>query len=125
LVAIDPTLIRYERTEARWDMVELLRVKGELVLLANAQSSVNYFSEALDGAGVTNPPFPCELQAARRLSRLWHDRVEQKTRASISRQFLTDSLKAFGTADLRAVNAILDRLEPSPSPERERGPTSQ
>jgi hypothetical protein len=99
LVAIDPTHIRYERTEARWDVVELLRIKGELVLLANPQSSVNtvqaYFSEALDGAGVTNPPFPCELRPARRLSRLWHDRVEQKTRASISRRFLTLFTESF------------------------------
>jgi predicted ATPase len=52
--AIDDAIARAERTEELWQLPELLRVKGELVLLQGgapqAAAAENYFQRALDWA---------------------------------------------------------------------------
>jgi predicted ATPase len=54
LAAIEEAIARSERTEERWAMAELVRVKGELLLLQGAPGAAaaaeDHFRQALDWA---------------------------------------------------------------------------
>jgi len=94
-------------------MGELLRIKGELVLLEGAQNCVdaaqNHFSKAVDWARQQGAR-SWELRAATSLSQLWHDcgRTKEalKQLAPVYNQFT----EGFGTADLVAAKSLLDAL---------------
>jgi hypothetical protein len=96
LVAIDQALRRSEGTEARWDMADLLRIEGELVLLARGQSSVDSAQDHFWKASTGALPIPaflgiaCGDEALQALARPGSN----KRRASFLRQFSTDSLRA-------------------------------
>src|SRR5262249_14307598 len=113
LRAIDEALTRCERTGERWTMAELLRVKGELLLLQSkpnvAAAAEEHFLRALDGARRQNA-LSWELRGATSLARLWH----QQRRTSQARNLLTPVYRrfteGFGTADLIAAKALLTSL---------------
>ena len=123
LAAIEEASERSERTEERWSMPELLRVKGELLLLQGAPNAVAdaeaLFLQALDWAR-RQELLSWELRGATSLARLFH----QQGRTSQARKLLAPIYdrftEGFGTADLIAAKAVLEAL-PEPTARRRRG----
>jgi len=110
LVVADTALARAEQTEAGWCLAELLRTKGELLLLGREPTAVataeQCFHQALDVAR-RQGALSWELRAATSLARLWRgqQRVDQarKLLAPVYRRFT----EGFATADLIAAKALL------------------
>jgi predicted ATPase len=113
LAMVDKALARAEQTGARWYLAELLRTKGELLLLGRLPTGVETaeacFQQALDvarGQGALS----WELRAATSLAGLWHGqrRVSQarKVLSPVYRRFT----EGFGNADLVAAKTLLDSL---------------
>jgi predicted ATPase len=110
LVVVDKALARAEQTEAVWCLGELLRTKGELLLLEGVPSAVANaeacFQQALDVAR-RQGALSWELRAATSLARFWREqqRVSQarKLLSSVYRRFT----EGFETADLMAAKALL------------------
>jgi predicted ATPase/DNA-binding winged helix-turn-helix (wHTH) protein len=110
LGVVDKALARAEQTEAGWYLAELLRTKGELLLLERVPSAVvtaeACFQQALDVAR-RQGALSWELRSATSLARLWHgqQRVNQarKLLAPVYRRFT----EGFETPDLIAAKALL------------------
>jgi tetratricopeptide (TPR) repeat protein len=110
LIVVDKALARAEQTEAGWYLAELLRTKGELLLLGGVPTAVETaeqcFHRALDVAR-RQGALSWELRAAMSLARLWRgrQRVSQtrKMLAPVYRRFT----EGFGSADLLAAKALL------------------
>ena len=113
LAAIEEAIVRSERSEERWVIAELLRIKGELLLLDGAPGAAieaeRLFREALDHAR-RQGALSWELRCATSLARLWraHPRRDEGTGllASIYERF-TEGLD---TADLKTAKALLHDL---------------
>jgi predicted ATPase/DNA-binding winged helix-turn-helix (wHTH) protein len=111
LVTIDEALARSERNEERWCLAEMLRIKGELVLLEGAAKAAvaaeDHFLQALDWAH-RQGALSWELRAATSLARLRH----QQARTAEARRFLAPVYdrftEGFETADLNAAKALLN-----------------
>jgi predicted ATPase len=110
LVIIDEAVARSQRNEERWCLAELLRIKGELVLLEGAANAAvaaeDHFLHAVDWAQ-RQGALSWELRAATSLARLWH----QQGRAPDARGFLAPVYdrftEGFETGDLKAARALL------------------
>ena len=110
LGVVDKALARAEQTEAGWCLAELLRTKGELLLLGREATAVataeQCFHQALDVAR-RQGALSWELRAAMSLARLWRGqgRVNQarKLLAPVYRRFT----EGFATADLVAARTLL------------------
>jgi len=113
LVVVDKALARAEQTEAGWYLAELLRTKGELLLLGRVPTAVETaekcFQQALDVAR-RQGALSWELRAATSLARFWRgqQRVTQarKLLGPVYRRFT----EGFETADLIAAKALLDSV---------------
>ena len=109
LGAIDKALARAERTEERWFFAEVLRRKGELLLLQGAPDAEEWFGQAVAWAR-RQGALSLELRSATSLARL-HQRGGRTTQA---RKVLTPVYRrfteGFGTADLMTAKAVLDTL---------------
>ncbi len=114
LGVIDDALARSERREERWCVAELLRKKGELLLLQNAPNAAEraeeHFLQALDWAR-RQEALSWELRGATSLARLWH----RQDRTAQARELLAPVYgrftEGFGTADLAAAKTLLDGLK--------------
>ena len=110
LGVVDKALARSEQTEAGWCLAELLRTKGELLLLERVPIAVETaekcFHRALDVAR-DQGALSWELRAATSLARLWRgqQRVNQarKLLGPVYRRFT----EGFDTADLVAARTLL------------------
>jgi len=110
LVVVDKALARAEQTEARWYLAELLRTKGELLLLERVPTAVETaeacFQQALDVAR-RQGALSWELRAAASLARL----LRGQQRASQARKLLGPVYRrfteGFETPDLVAAKALL------------------
>jgi predicted ATPase len=113
LVAVDQALARSERTEGRWGAAELLRIKGELVLLEGAQSSVDaaqdHFSKALNLARQQGA-LSWELRIATSLSRCWHEWGRTKEACYLLSPIYDRFTEGFGTGDLVSAKTLLAAL---------------
>jgi len=93
-MAIDDALAQCERTDERWNMAELLRVKGELLLLERApeakSAAEHHYQLGLEWARRQGALF-WELRCATTLARLWRDQVR---RASFWRRSTIGSPRA-------------------------------
>ena len=107
---VDKALMRAEQTEAGWYLAELLRTKGELLLLGRVPTAVETaeqcFQQALDVAR-RQDALAWELRAAMSLARLWRG----QQRAGQARKLLSPVYhrftEGFETADLVAAKALL------------------
>jgi predicted ATPase len=113
LAAIEEAIARSEHTDERWLMAELLRIKGELVLLQRAPGAAaaaeDRFRQALDWVRQQSA-LSWELRAATGLARLWRD----QGRAAEGMTLLQPVYGRFTegeTTDLKAAKAFLDALE--------------
>jgi predicted ATPase/DNA-binding winged helix-turn-helix (wHTH) protein len=111
LVIIDEAVARSQHNEEGWCLAELLRIKGELVLLEGAAKAAvaaeDHFLHAFDWAHQQGA-LSWELRAATSLARLWH----QQDRTADARGFLAPVYdrftEGFETADLKAAKALLN-----------------
>jgi predicted ATPase/DNA-binding winged helix-turn-helix (wHTH) protein len=114
LAAIEEAIARSERTEELWAMPELMRVKGELLLLQGAPGAMTaaegYFRQALDWAR-RQGALSWELRAATSLARLLRDRDRFGEARDLLAPIYERFTEGFGTADLQSAKRLLAELE--------------
>ena len=114
LVAVDEALERSERSEGRWCVAELLRVRGELVLLENASDAAataeNGFRQALDWAR-RQGALSWELRAATSLARMWGKQGRGEEARQLLAPIYDRFTEGFETADLKAAKRCLDEFD--------------
>jgi len=110
LTRIDEALARAELTEERWVMAELLRIRGELLLLKNEPGTAQeYFLQALDCAR-RQDALAWELRAATSVARLWHRQHRTAQARKLLAPVYARFTEGFGTADLIAAKSLLASL---------------
>jgi predicted ATPase len=116
LVAIDQALGLSERDEECWCVAELLRIKGELVLLEGgpdaAEAAEDHFRQALDWAR-RQGALSWELRAATSLARLWRDQNRTRAAREILAPVYDRFTEGFETTDLKGAKLLLDGLRQS------------
>jgi predicted ATPase len=116
LAAIEGSIARAERTEERWAMAELVRVKGELLLLQGAPGAAamaeDHFRQALDWAR-RQGALSWELRAATSLARLLRNQDLPAEGLAILQPVHERFTEGFNTADLTAAKQLLDELNES------------
>jgi predicted ATPase/DNA-binding winged helix-turn-helix (wHTH) protein len=113
LSIIDEAFTQPGDNEEHWYAAELLRVKGELLLLEDAPgatvSAELHFRQALDCAH-RQRSLSLELRAATSLARLW----QSHTRSEEARELLVPIYdrftEGFDTRDLKAAKSLIDDL---------------
>ena len=102
-----------ERTEECWPIAELLRVKGELLLLQGAPGAAavaeDHFRQALDWAR-RQGALSWKLPAAASLARL-RDQGRSADTVALLQPVYDRFTEGFYTADLKAAKALLDALQ--------------
>jgi predicted ATPase/DNA-binding winged helix-turn-helix (wHTH) protein len=113
LMAIEEALARSERSDGRWCVAELLRVKGELRLLdggPNAGAAAeDHFRQALEWAR-RQGALSWELRCATSLARSWRDQARSDEARALLASAYDRFTEGFATADLRAARELLDEL---------------
>jgi predicted ATPase/DNA-binding winged helix-turn-helix (wHTH) protein len=113
LAAIEEAIERSERTEERWLIAELLRVKGELFLLQGAPGAAaaadGHFRQALEWARWQGA-LSWELRAATSLARLLSDHGRSADAPALLQPVYDRFTEGFATADLKTAKALLDDL---------------
>ena len=112
--AVDDALARVESNEEGWCVAELLRIKGELVLLENAPDAAaaaeDYLRQALDWAR-RQGALSWELRAATSLARMWEDQGQCKQARELLAPVYDRFTEGFETADLKIAKNLLDRFD--------------
>jgi predicted ATPase len=112
--AIADAIARAERTDEFWQFAELLRVKGELLLLPgafrDAAAGEDYFRQALDWAR-RQGALSWELRAAASLARLLRDQGRSAEALTLLQPVYDRFTEGFETADLKAAKTLLDVLQ--------------
>jgi len=111
--AIEDALAWTERGEERWTIADLLRIKGDLVLLGATEGGAcgaeDHFRQALDWAG-RQGALSWELRAATSLARLLRDQGRYPDALAILQPVYGRFTEGFGTADLIAAKRLLDEM---------------
>jgi predicted ATPase len=114
LAAINEAIERCERTEEHWVMSELLRIKGELLLLQAAPEATaaaeDHFRQALDWAR-RQGALSWELRAATSFARLLRDQGRSADALALLQPVYDRFTEGFDTADLKTAKALLDALQ--------------
>jgi predicted ATPase len=105
LAAIEKALALTERIKKHWIIVELLRVKRELLLMQDASGAApaaeDLFRRALDGAR-RHEALSWELHAATNLARLPRDQGRAAEALALLQPVYDQLTEEFETADLKA-----------------------
>jgi predicted ATPase len=114
LATVDEALARSERNEEHWCIAELLRIKGELVLLQKAPDAATaaggHFRQAL-GWARRQGALSWELRAATSLARMWRDQGRTKEARQLLAPVYDRFTEGFETADLKIAKSYLDQLD--------------
>ena len=114
LASVEQALERSERNEERWLAAELLRIKGELLLLqgtaGGAAVAEDLFRQALEWAR-RQGALSWELRAATSLARLLGDQCRFDDATALLQPVYDRFTEGFDTADLKAAKGLLDVLE--------------
>ena len=113
LAAIEEAIVHSERTEERWLIAELLRVKGELLLLQGGPATRAWPSVSCWQAATRarrQGALAWELRCATSLARLWRDQARRAEAADLLKSVYGRFSEGFDTADLRTAKALLDGL---------------
>ena len=114
LAAVDQALARSESSEERWCIAELLRIKGELILLENAPDAAaaaeDRFRQALDWAR-RQSALSWELCAAISLARMWRDQGRGKEARELLAPVYDRFTEGFEAADLKIAKSLLDQFD--------------
>ena len=113
LAVIDEALARLDRTEERWIVAELLRLKGELALLHHAPNATaiaeDHFRQSLEWAGRQRALF-WELRTTMSLARLRHRQRKTTEARKLLSAVYERFAEGFDTTDLVAAKALLKSL---------------
>ncbi len=111
LAAIDEAIARSEKTEERWCLAELLRIKGELLSrnIDEVATAENCFRDALTLAREQDA-LSLELRVATSLCRMMMARGSGDAAKEFLAPVYNRFTEGFATADLRAARALLDSL---------------
>jgi tetratricopeptide (TPR) repeat protein len=113
LAAIEEAIARAEHTEERWAMAELMRVKGELLLVRDAPGALaaaeDHFRQALDLARPQGA-LSWELRAATSLARLLRNRGRPADAITCLQPIYDRFTEGFRTSDLILAKQLLDEL---------------
>ncbi len=113
LATIEEAMERSERTEERWVNAELLRIKGELLLLEGASGATpaaeDHFRKGLDWAH-RQSALSWELRCATSLARLLSAHGRSADATALLQPVYNRFTEGFATADLKAAKALLDDL---------------
>jgi predicted ATPase len=111
LAAIEEAIVRSERNEERWAIAELLRIRGELLLLqggsAAATAAEDHYQQAL-GWARRQGALSWELRAATSLARLLADQNRSTEAIALLAPVYNRFTEGFQTADLKAAKALID-----------------
>jgi tetratricopeptide (TPR) repeat protein len=114
LETIDAAIARCEARNEGWYIAELLRIRGELVLLQGAADAAlaaeRHFRRALDCAH-RQDALSWELRAATSLAQLWHDRGRTAEARDLLGSVYGRFTEGFDTADLNTAKALLEALQ--------------
>jgi predicted ATPase/DNA-binding winged helix-turn-helix (wHTH) protein len=114
LAAIDDAIARAERTEELWQFPELLRAKGELLMLPapfrDAAAAGDCFRRALDCAREQGA-LSWELRAATSLAKLMCDQGHSAEALGLLQPIYDRFTEGFETADLKAAKDLLVALQ--------------
>lgn len=118
LATIDGAIERAEQDDERWCLAELLRVRGEILLLEAAAgahaAAEEQFVRALELAqqqGVRS----WQLRSATSLARLYDEQGRGADALRLLAPLYNRFAEGFGTADLRRARALLDKLGRAPA----------
>jgi len=113
LAAIEAAIRYSERSEERWATAELMRVKGELVLLQGAPGAAaaaeSHFRQAIDWAR-RQGALSWELRAATSLARLLGDQGRSADAMALLQPVCDRFTEGFTTADMKAAKALINEL---------------
>jgi predicted ATPase len=113
LEAVEDATDRSREVEEHWAIAELLRVKGELLLLDGAPEAArvaeDHFQQALDWARQQGA-LAWELRAATSLARLWRDQGRSADAVTVLKPVNDRFTEGFDTADLVAAKGLLLEL---------------
>jgi predicted ATPase len=111
LEVIDEALARSERNEDRWCIAELLRIKGELLLLQGGSGAPavaeDHYRQAL-GWARRQGALSWELRAATSLARLLRDQNRSAEALALLAPIYNRFTEGFDTTDLKAAKALID-----------------
>jgi predicted ATPase len=112
-VEIDDALEHSELDEERWCVAELLRIKGQLLLMKGTQNAAvtaeGVFLKALDWARRQGAR-SWELRAATSLARLWRDQERTEEARELLAPVYSQFTEGFETTDLKTAKALVDYL---------------
>jgi tetratricopeptide (TPR) repeat protein len=113
LAELNEAIERSEQTEECWLIADLLRIKGELLLLQDTQGATTetegLFRRALDWAR-RQGALSFELRAATSLARLLRHQGRSADAAALLQPVYDRFTEGFNTADLKAAKELLDGL---------------
>jgi predicted ATPase len=113
LALADEAIKRAERTDELWELPELMRIKGELLLMLDtpepSMAAEDSFRQALDLAH-RQGALSWELRAATSVARLLHDQGDSPAAREILLPIYRRFTEGFDTADLHSAKALLDAL---------------
>jgi len=114
LAAIGEALARVERTEARWLIADLMRIKGELILAEGArgaeEAAADCFGQALDWAR-RQGALSWELRVATSAARALRAQDRAADAKEILQPVYDRFTEGFETADLEMAKTLLDTLQ--------------
>jgi predicted ATPase len=114
LIMVEAEMDHCERTEERCLFAELLRVKGELLLLRGGSSAAataeDHFRQALDWAR-RQGALSWELRAATSLAQLLRDQGRPADAMALLQPVYDRFTEGFDTVDLQAAKALIDALQ--------------
>jgi predicted ATPase/DNA-binding winged helix-turn-helix (wHTH) protein len=113
MLTIAEALARSERNEERWCSAELLRIEGELILLAGAQGAAiaaeRRLRDGLDRARQQGA-LSWELRCATSLARLWNEQGSRRQARELLSAVYARFTEGFGSADLVEAKRLLETL---------------
>ncbi len=113
LLAIDEALAQCERTDERWNMAELLRIRGALLLLKGGQEaavvSEDHYQQGLDCAR-RQGSLSWELRCATSLARLWRDQARSEEARELLASVYDRFTEGLATADLKEAKALINEI---------------
>jgi predicted ATPase len=114
LILIEAAIDHSERVEERWLFAELLRVKGELLLLQGGSSAAataeDHFRQALDWAR-RQGALSWELRVATSFARLLRDQGRPADAIALLQPVYGRFTEGFDTVDLQAAKALIEALQ--------------
>jgi predicted ATPase len=114
LVAVDEALAQCDRTDERWNMADLLRIKGDLLLLEGTHEATaaaeDHFLQALDWAR-RQGALSWELRCATSLARAKHEQQRTGEAHELLSAVYDRFTEGFDTADLKTAKALLSSLQ--------------